>query len=104
MAAAVLVVLVVESAGHAALEGDGVFGAAILGYGVAALIGTVIAAKVADSRTAAAVPLILAGLAIINLFTFPHPPWFFPAAAVALALGWWSGATAARRLRARRAA
>ena len=86
-----LVVALVEAVGHAAVAGQVVFGVAVIGYALGALAGTVLAQAIADRRTAVAVPLVLAILAVINLFSFPHPLWFAPAAAAALALGWWIG-------------
>lgn len=86
-------VTLVEAIGHAAVSGEAVFGVAVGGYALGALVGTVVAQMIADRRTAVAVPLLLAVLATVNLFSFPHPQWFIPAAAVSLALGWWIGSS-----------
>lgn len=86
-------VALVEGIGHAAVTGEAVFGVAVGGYALGALVGTVVAQIIADRRTAVAVPLALAVLAAVNLFSFPHPLWFIPAAAVSLALGWWIGSS-----------
>lgn len=90
--AAGLVVALAEAVGHAAATEPMVFGVVVIGYGLGSLAGTVTTVAIADRRTAIAVPLILAVLAAINLFSFPHPLWFAPVAAAALALGWWVGA------------
>ena len=87
-------IALVEMAGHSSLQGGSVFGAAVVGYSLGALVGTAVATMVADRRTALAVPVILAALAAVNLFSFPHPRWFAPAAIVSLALGWWIGSLA----------
>lgn len=88
VAAAGVCVAAVEAMGHAALQGQGVFAAAVAGYGLAALIGSVIAARIGDRVCAAIVTLVLAILAVVNLFAFPHPAWFAPVAVLTLALGW----------------
>ena len=89
--AASLVIASTEAIGHAALEGEAMFGAAVLGYGLGALVGTAVATLIAGRRAAVAVPVILGGLAAFNLFSFPHPLWFAFAAVAALALGWLLG-------------
>lgn len=91
-------VALVEMVGHARLAGDAVFGVVVIGYGLGALAGTIVATRIADRRVAKAVPLILAALAAINLFSFPHPIWFAPAAIAALALGWFLGGRIGPRL------
>lgn len=90
-------IALVEAVGHATLEGEPVFVAAAIGYGLGALVGTVAATLIADRRTAIAVPMILAGLAAFNLFSFPHPWWFAPAALATLALGWLIGSSSGSR-------
>lgn len=86
------VVALVEAAGHALVAPAVAFAVAVGGYGLGALAGTALATAVAGRRVAIAVPVVLALLAAINLFVLPHPAWFVPAAAAALALGWWLGA------------
>ena len=88
-----VMIALIEYVGHALASGEAVFGVAAAGYGVGALAGTFIATLIADRRAAVAVPTILAVLAAVNLFSFPHPVWFVPAAIAALALGWWAGAS-----------
>lgn len=85
-------VALVETLGHRVVRGEAVFAVAVFGYGIAALIGVALTQMIADRPTAVIVPLVLAGLAAINVFSFPHPPWFIPAAAAALSLGGWIGA------------
>lgn len=89
--AASLIIAATEAVGHDSLQGNARFGAAIFGYGLGALAGTATAKRIVSSRAPVAVPVILAGLAAINLFSFPHPKWFAPAAVAALALGWLAG-------------
>lgn len=87
-----LVVAIVELAGHAALTGQPIFSLVILAYALAAAAGTWVALRVARLTRAwvpAAIGLLLAALALENVRTFPHPIWFAPAAAAAIALGAW---------------
>ena len=85
----------VETLAHARLQGQGVFAAAVAGYGLASLIGSAVAARIADRVSALIVTLVLAALAVVNLFAFAHPPWFAPVAVLTLALGWAVGAASA---------
>lgn len=98
-AAASLVIAAVESVAHGSLAGDQLFAAVILGYGLGALVGTLVAAAIAGHRTSSFVPVLLALLALINLFAFPHPLWFMPVAALALFCGWRLGAIIVGRFR-----
>ena len=98
--AAGAVIAGVETAGHSLAGGEAVFAFAIAGYGLGALAGAMVCTMIAGRRPSIAVPLVLAVLAILNLFALPHPVWFVPAAAAALAGGWWIGT----RLAPRRAA
>ncbi len=88
---AVAIIFVTESIGHRATRDDGAFAVAVAGYFLGAAAGTAIACRIAGPKTAVLVPLLLAILAAINLFSFLHPGWFAPAAAAALALGWFIG-------------
>lgn len=97
VAAAGLCVAGVEALAHAALQGQGVFAAAVAGYGLGALVGSALAARIGDRLCAGIVTLVLAGLALVNLLAFPHPLWFAPVAVLALALGWAAGTATARR-------
>jgi hypothetical protein len=85
------VIALTESAAHGRLGGEGPFIGAVIGYGLGAAAGTVVAAKIASAGMARLVPVLLALLALINLFAFPHPIWFVPAAAAALAAGCYIG-------------
>lgn len=89
--AAGLVIALTEWLGHALLRGDALFAAAILGYALGAAAGTFITARFAGAPVSIVVPLVLAVLAAVNFFSFPHPVWFAPAAIVALAAGWYFG-------------
>lgn len=93
--AAGLVIAGVEAVGHGRFEGAGAFGTAIVGYGLGAATGAFIARRLADHLSSALVTGLLAVLATINLFAFPHPLWFAPTAAVALLLGWAVGSRVA---------
>ncbi len=96
--AAGLVIAGVETAGHGLATGEAVFALVVAGYGLGALAGTAVCAAVAGRGLSIAVPIVLGGLALINLFAFPHPLWFVPAAAVALVAEWWIGTRIAARI------
>lgn len=89
--AAGVVIFVVEGVTHSVASGDHAFVGAVLGYGFGALAGSATATRVSGRGAGLAVPLILAGLAAINLLSFPHPDWFAPMATIALGLGSWGG-------------
>jgi hypothetical protein len=89
--AASVVIAATEFVGHSAVEGDNLFAIVVLGYGLGALAGTTAATWLSDRVAGAVVPIILGVLSGINLFAFPHPGWFAPAALAALALGWFVG-------------
>lgn len=77
---------------HAVMDGDAVFGAVAIGYGLAALTGTWLALKISPVRVAGiVVTVLLAALAASNLFFIMHPVWFAPLAAVLLVIAWWIG-------------
>ncbi len=77
----------VETAGHAILSRDGAFGAAILALGIGAIVGGVVASRLGRSAALAwVVGALLAGLSLVNVFSFPHPVWFVPVAGVVLFL------------------
>ena len=96
-------IAVVEAVGHAGGGGNVAFGAAVVGYGLGSLTGSFAVARIADRRTSVALPVILAGLAAVNLAAFPHPGWFVPAALVALGAGWFVGSGVAKHRRRRSA-
>lgn len=94
-------IALVEAVGHGAGPGVNIFGAAILGYGLGCAIGSLAATLIAGRGLSLVVPAVLAVLAVINLFAFPHP-WWFPLAAVgAFAAGWLAGSGLAQSLRNR---
>lgn len=95
--AAGAVIAVVETAGHSLASGEAVFVLVIAGYGLGALAGAMVCTLIAGRRPSIAVPLVLAVLAMLNLFALPHPVWFVPAAGLALAAGWWTGTRLAQR-------
>ncbi len=81
IAVAAVAIFAVERLGHSASVLDP-FAVAIAGYLVGSFTGAVVAARLAASARLASriVVGVLAGLAAINLFAFPHPVWFAPAA------------------------
>ena len=90
--AAGAVIAVTEMLIHAVLDGDALFGAVAVGYGLGALAGTWLSVKIAPARVVGiVVTALLAVLAVSNLFVIEHPVWFTPLAAVLLAIGWWTG-------------
>ncbi len=81
-------VAVVEMLGHSAVEGQAVFGVAILGLAVAAFVGGMIAAMISKvSEFAYIIAGVLAILSLVNVFSFKHPSWFVPAAIISLGAG-----------------
>lgn len=86
--AASLTIAATEALIHFALTGRSMFVAVVVGYGLGSVVGTAAATYFSDRKTSLAVPAVLAALATVNLFAFPHPGWFMPAAALTLLLGW----------------
>lgn len=86
-----LAIVMVEMAGHAMVQGDagaGLFAIVAIGYGVGAALASWIANRMSSSHWPAVVAcLILAGLAVSNLFQIAHPVWFLPVAAVLIFAG-----------------
>ena len=79
---------VVETVGHTLVSGTAVFIVAAVGLGLAGLVGSSVAAQLSKRRIPAyVVGLLLAGLSLVNVFSFEHPVWFVPVAFVLLALG-----------------
>lgn len=70
-------------------SGEAAFAPPLLGYALGAFLAAFVAARLAThpKRIAIGIALTLAALAAFNLFVLPHPAWFAPAAALALALG-----------------
>lgn len=93
-----------EAAAHALVPGRARFAAVAIGYGLGALAGSTVAGAFGAGRVAIAVTLLLGLLAILNLFSFPHPWWFTPLAALTLPLGWLGGRRLGRTIGSRRTA
>ena len=86
------VIAVTEMLIHALADGDAIFSAVGIGYGLGALAGTWLSVKISRARVVGiVVTALLAVLAVSNLFVIEHPVWFTPLAAVLLAFGWWTG-------------
>lgn len=102
IAAAGGIIAVTEAIGHGAASGEAIFGTAIAGYGIGCAVGTFIATMIAGGTVSMVLPVILAILVAINLFSFPHPWWFAPAGVIALGTGWLFGRSLAVRLAERR--
>lgn len=93
-----LVIASVEALAHGRAAGDALFGAVAGAYGLGAFGGSLVALRLSGARwTAVVVTMVLALLAIINLFAMPHPMWFVPVAAAMLAAGHFAAIGAARR-------
>lgn len=79
-----------ESIIHSTLKGESAFAPAILALGLAAVVGGAPAAWLGRSGVSAwLVAGGLGALSLVNVFSFPHPVWFTPAAGVSLLLGGW---------------
>lgn len=90
----ILIIMAVEMLGHALLTGQAAFMAPILAYLLAATVGGVAAIKVAGVRRWWLPGIIAAFLAfgtVMNMAAMDHPVWFAPAAALALAAGFYGG-------------
>ena len=91
-----LCIMLVELAAHQMLSGDALFGAAVAGLLVGALVGGIVAVRIARvSRIAWVVAGGLFLLSMVNVMSFAHPAWFVPAAIVALVAGGWLATRAA---------
>jgi len=93
--AAGAVIALTEFAGHSLLgeeAGDTLFVVVAIGYGLGAMTASAIATRIStDLWPAIAACVLLAGLALANLFAFPHPIWFTPVAAATLTGGYFAG-------------
>lgn len=70
----------------------------LLAYTVGSVAGGWVAARFAPKAKlshAMTVAALLFGAGLMNLFTIPHPPWFWVASSAIYWLGAWSGARAA---------
>lgn len=87
-----LIVAAVEAIGHGFASDDGTFVAALAALALGAAGGVALFSRIAGKgRLSLAIPLLLGGLALVNMAAFPHPWWFTPAAVAALAAGWYVG-------------
>lgn len=85
-----LCIALLETLAHRILAGEPVFVAATGALFVAALVGGSVAVRLARVAICGWVVVVaLALLSTINVLSFPHPAWFVPAAAIALAAGGW---------------
>ncbi|MEL7310421.1 MAG: hypothetical protein AAFN07_02810 [Pseudomonadota bacterium] len=83
-----LTIALVESLGHAVVEGQTLFVIAALGLGCAAFVGGLVSRKISGlGYTAWIIAGTLACLSLVNVFSFAHPVWFVPVAFALLAVG-----------------
>ena len=86
------VLAVVEMLLHSLVEGDALFVAVAFGYGLGAIAGTLLTLTISPARLLGIITtVLLAALALSNLFIIEHPVWFAPLGAILLAIGWWIG-------------
>ncbi|MBB3032925.1 hypothetical protein [Alteriqipengyuania lutimaris] len=86
-----LAIMLLEKTVHSRLEGTTMFVAVVVIYAVAAVLGAVLSGWIGGTWAAVAVGVLLAALAAMNTFAMPHPIWFIPASALAIAAGCWIG-------------
>lgn len=87
---------VIEMIGHSLLNKSSMFVVAAIALGVAGFFGGLTTALLTKkSQPAYVVGLFLAGLSLVNVFSFKHPVWFVPVAFILLALGTWFAASRA---------
>ena len=85
-----LCIMLVEIVAHRQLSGEGVFGGAIVGLFIGALVGGFSAVRIARRpRMAWIVVGALFLLSMVNVSSFAHPAWFVPSAIAALIVGGW---------------
>ncbi|MFY8092900.1 MAG: hypothetical protein ACOVN0_05385 [Niveispirillum sp.] len=89
----ILIIISFETLGHDLLDGEAVYLAPVIAYLLAAAVGGIAAIKVAGLRRWW-LPGIIAGFlafgTVMNLIAMDHPVWFAPAAALALAVGFFA--------------
>lgn len=85
------VVAMVEAVAHGRLSGDALFAVVALGYGLGAGLGCLAASRLGGRWSCFAIAVVLAVLALVNLYSFAHPAWFAAVAALSLGLGGWLG-------------
>lgn len=85
-----LCIAAAEAIAHQVLRGQAVFAAAAAALFLAAAVGGAVAAWLGRSAASGwLVAAALGTLALVNIFSFPHPVWYAPAAGVALFAGAW---------------
>ncbi|MEP3654817.1 MAG: hypothetical protein ABJO36_07965 [Litorimonas sp.] len=90
---------IIEAIGHALFNHNIAFIFAALGLGIAGFVGGAIAVVLSKRREPAyVVGALLAGLSLINVFSFSHPIWFVPVAFALLAIGVWIAGSRFRNL------
>jgi len=78
----------IEMLGHSMVDGQSVFVVAAAGLGIAAFVGGSVAAWIGKvGHLALVVATVLAGLSLVNVFSFKHPGWYVPVAFTLLAIG-----------------
>lgn len=81
-------IAVIEMLGHSLVTGQVIFIVAALGLGLAAFVGGLVAAWIGNvSILSFIVAVVLAGLALVNVFSFTHPGWYVPVAFGFLGIG-----------------
>lgn len=95
-----LAIGLVETAGHAVIASGARapsstgFAVAVFAWAIGTAIGVHLVARFNRQRRAPHVRVVVALfvlLTAINLLSRPHPVWVYPAAAVAIGVGWWLG-------------
>jgi hypothetical protein len=98
---AALLIALVETLGHQVFSGDAMFVVALAGLALGALVGGALSVRISASPVLAwIVAGLLGALSLVNVFSFDHPAWFVPAAAVALVAGAWIASRTAPRPKA----
>jgi hypothetical protein len=98
-----LCVAAVEAIAHQVLRGQAVFVAAAAALALASAVGVAVAVWLGQSAASGwVVNAALGSLMLVNVFSFPHPVWYVPAAGAALLLGaWFSTALMSRKVAGR---
>ncbi len=78
----------IEMLGHSIVEDQSIFVFAAAGLGLSAFVGGSVAAWIGKvSHLAFMVATVLAGLSLVNVFSFNHPAWYVPIAFTLLGVG-----------------
>ncbi|MEL7298662.1 MAG: hypothetical protein AAGJ86_13450 [Pseudomonadota bacterium] len=82
-----ITIAVVEQIGHVVVQGEALFIVAAVGLGLAGFVGGAVSTLVTRrSHLVWVIAVVLAGLSLVNVFSFAHPVWFVPVAFVLLGL------------------